>query len=57
MQIFQVLPIAFVGILFYGGIFFCVWKFYQVLSKINDNIAGIRQAIERNGRSESNGPL
>jgi len=39
------------GILFCGGIFFCVWKFYQVLSKINDNIAGIREAIARNGPS------
>ncbi len=27
---------------------FCVWKFYQMLSRINDNIAGIRQAVEGN---------
>jgi hypothetical protein len=44
-------PIVFFGIIFYGAIFFCVWKFYQILSKINDNITGIRQALERNGTS------
>jgi hypothetical protein len=33
----------------YGLILLCVWKFYQLLSKINDNLSGIRQAIERNG--------
>jgi len=27
--------------------FFVIWKFYQILSKINDNIAGIRQGLER----------
>jgi hypothetical protein len=42
-----------------GGLFFIVivyafpifgiWKFYQMLSKINDNIAGIKRAIESNG--------
>ena len=39
------------GLLFYGLMFavilFVIWKFYQILSKINDNIAGIRQALER----------
>lgn len=38
-------------LLFYGLMFFAicfvVWKFYQILSKINDNIAGIKQALER----------
>jgi hypothetical protein len=28
---------------------YCIWKFYQVLSKINDNISGIRRAVESNG--------
>ena len=28
-------------------ILFCVWKFYQILSRVNDNIAGIRHAVER----------
>jgi len=39
------------GLILYGlmffVIFFIVWKFYQVLSRINDNIAGIRQVLER----------
>jgi hypothetical protein len=39
--------IGFFGLVVYGIIFFCVWKFYQMLSKINDNIAGIRHAVER----------
>jgi hypothetical protein len=44
-----------------GGLFFIVivyafpifgiWKFYQMLSKINDNIAGMRRAVESNGRT------
>jgi len=29
-------------------ILFCVWKFYQMLLRINDNLAGIRHAVERN---------
>ena len=37
---------------FYAIIFFVVWKFYQVIEKINQNLAGIRQAMERNGRSD-----
>ena len=40
-----ILPIAVYGVMIY-----CVWKFYGLLSKINDNVAGIREAIERNGR-------
>jgi hypothetical protein len=32
----------------YGIPIFCIWKFYQMLSKINDNIAGIKRAIESN---------
>ena len=39
------------GLFLYGLIFFVtffiIWKFYQILSRINDNIAGIRQALER----------
>ena len=27
--------------------FFVLWKFYQVFKKINDNIAGIRQALQK----------
>jgi hypothetical protein len=33
---------------FCGIICFCVWKFYQMLSRINDNLAAIRHATERN---------
>ena len=36
-----------VAFVFYGAVFFVLWKFYQVLSKINENIAGIKLAIER----------
>ena len=42
------LPELLIGLVFPGLIVFCLWKFYQLLSKINDNIAGIRQALERN---------
>jgi hypothetical protein len=38
------------GLLYYGLIFFCVWKFYQVLSNINDNLAGINRTIAGLGR-------
>jgi hypothetical protein len=38
---FFFVPFALIGLLFYGLIFFCIWKFYQMLSRINDNIAGI----------------
>ena len=40
------LVLFFYGLMFFV-IFFVIWKFYQILSKINDNIAGIRQALER----------
>jgi hypothetical protein len=35
------------GIVFYGVVFFVLWKFYRMFSKINDNLAGIRRAMER----------
>ncbi len=38
----------------YGLLFFVVWKFYQVLSRMNDNLTGIRRALER--RDSSPGP-
>jgi uncharacterized membrane protein len=40
--------VGFFGLVVYCVVFFCVWKFYQILSKINDNVAGIRRAVERN---------
>jgi|HubBroStandDraft_4_1064222.scaffolds.fasta_scaffold107069_2 hypothetical protein len=45
------IPMLFFGLLLYGlmffGIIYVVWKFYRILSKINDNIAGVKQALER----------
>ena len=48
------------GVLFYGFIGFVVWKFYQVLSRIDENlqgigqaIGGLKEAVERSGRPES----
>jgi len=32
---------------FYALVFFVLWKFYQIFSKINDNVAGIRQVLNR----------
>ena len=48
--VFSFLPVAILLALFYGLIFFCIWKFYQVLSRINENLVGIRQALEQSGR-------
>jgi hypothetical protein len=42
------IPVALLGLLYYAAVIFCVWKFYQMISKINDNLAGIRQAMNRN---------
>jgi hypothetical protein len=56
-----VAPVFVLGLFFYGlmffVIFFVIWKFYQILSKINDNIAGIRQALERNGPGRPSVPV
>jgi hypothetical protein len=38
------IPLAF---FIYGVTFWIIWKFYQALSGIHENIAGIRRAIER----------
>lgn len=46
--------VASLGLAFYGVIFFCIWKFYQVLSKINGNIARISDALERGVRDRQN---
>jgi hypothetical protein len=42
-------PMVLMGLLFYGAIFYCLWKFYQKLSQMNDNLAGIRRALEYGG--------
>jgi hypothetical protein len=33
----------------YGVAIFVVWKFYQILARMNDNLSGIRRAVERSG--------
>lgn len=43
------------GLAFYGVIFFSLWKFYQMFSKINENIAGIRRTLEMNRTSNLSG--
>jgi hypothetical protein len=40
-----------VGFAFYGIIFFILWKFYHMFGKVHDNIAGIKQVLERNGQN------
>jgi hypothetical protein len=53
-QLVNFVPLAtFVG--FYGFILVCLWKFYQIISKINDNLTGIRQAVERNAGDKPTG--
>jgi hypothetical protein len=42
-ELFAVFLMLFV----YGLVLFVVWKFYNVLSRMNDNLTGIRQALER----------
>ena len=49
------LMVAFGGIVaigFYGVMFFVLWKFYQVFSNINQNIAGIKRALEQNSQRQ-----
>ncbi len=36
-----------VGLAFYAFVFFIFWRFYQLLEKISENVAGIRQALEK----------
>jgi hypothetical protein len=38
------------------GILFVIRKFYQILSRINENVAGIRQALERNDPGRASAP-
>lgn len=45
------LPAAIFGLLYYGLIVFCIWKFYQLLSSINESLRGIRRALEREDRN------
>ena len=33
----------------YGFVFWVVWKFYEVLAKMNENLDGIRRVMERGG--------
>ncbi len=43
---------AVLGVAIYGVMFFVLWKFYQVFSNINQNIAGIKRAIEQNNQRQ-----
>jgi hypothetical protein len=56
MQTLTVLPIflALGSLLYYGFLAFCAWKFYQLFSKLNANMDGIRRALERNDKT---GPI
>ncbi len=38
---------AFFMLCVYGMALFIIWKFYNVLKKMNDNLTGIRQTMER----------
>jgi hypothetical protein len=33
----------------YAIMFWVIWKFYYVLARMNENLNGIRQALERGG--------
>jgi len=44
-QILNAIPITLFGFLPLALTVFVIWKFYQVLSKINDNLGEIKQAI------------
>ena len=37
------IPITLIALLFSGVVFFSIWKFHRMLSKINDNLVGIRR--------------
>jgi len=34
----------------YAAVFFVLWKFYQVLTNINESLVSLRQALERNAQ-------
>jgi hypothetical protein len=36
-----------IGVGFYAFLLLALWKFYQMLSRMNENIAGIRQLLDR----------
>ena len=55
--LFAFVPIALLWLRYYAVIFFCIWKFWQMLSKINDNIAGIRLALVRNREDHPDLPV
>jgi hypothetical protein len=40
------IPLILIPLLYFAAVIFCVWKFYEMLSRINDNLAGIRRAID-----------
>lgn len=52
---FAVIPFVLLGLLYYAFVLFCIWKFYQMLSSINDNLAGINRTIAGIARSRAEG--
>ena len=40
------IPVVVIALLFSGVVFFSIWKFHRMLSKINDNLVGISRAVE-----------
>jgi len=52
---FAVIPFVLLGLLYYVFVLFCIWKFYQMLSSINDNLAGINRTIAGIARSSAEG--
>ena len=52
---FAMIPLLLLGLLYYAFVLFCIWKFYQMLSSINDNLAGINRTIAGIARSGAEG--
>ena len=40
------IPAFLFGLIYFAVVIFCVWKFYQILSRMNDNFGRIKQAID-----------
>jgi len=40
------IPAFLFGLIYFAVVIFCVWKFYQILSRMNDNLGRIKQAID-----------
>ena len=50
----QIVPLL-IALLFYSTPIIAIiasWKFYQILSRMNDNLSAIRSAIDRNSAGQ-----